>query len=166
MYRCHRCQDGPITLINVMITSSLHWRCGALYDIPHYHGCKLTFLKNLKTVNETIFLHNFIVKHGVICHGKPELKAYTWKLAPMHYIIFFNVINSWDCVVIQEQICTSSTLTSACHPFHLPHHPPETRPGLEEWLQHNNTHCKHWILSSIWQKKNPFICLPDKAYQR
>jgi len=24
-----------------------------------------------------------MVKHGVICQGKPELQAYAWKLAPM-----------------------------------------------------------------------------------
>jgi len=38
-----------------------------------------------KTEIETIFLHNLIVKHIVICHEKPELQATAGKLAPMYF---------------------------------------------------------------------------------
>jgi len=42
----------------------------------YVHGCKFTFLKNLKTVVFNYFLYKLIEKHVVICNKKPELQAY------------------------------------------------------------------------------------------
>jgi len=57
----------------------------------------------MKTVIETTFLHNFIVKHGVICCENPELQANALKFAPMYVYALRFVSNLLSCSIKMKQ---------------------------------------------------------------
>jgi len=85
----HSCFKGALYVRNGLISHYYMWCMSTMVEsgwLPVHTG--LSWVENFEkpeNCNWTIFLHNWIVKCGVICHEKPELQACAWKLAPMDY---------------------------------------------------------------------------------